>query len=49
MTKLEKYAKAINQIDDYFEYVYKVNDVEEIRDRVINIIDDLAESLAEKE
>ncbi len=45
MTKLECYQKAINEIDDFFEYRYEGFSLNEIRGRVYKILDKLLENL----
>ena len=43
--RLAIYQKAINEIDDYFEYRYAQFDREEIRKHVYGVLDKLAKKL----
>lgn len=45
---LEKYQKAINQIDDFFEYRYLHLTNEEIKREVMDIIDNLSKEICER-
>jgi len=44
--RLKIYQKAINEIDDYFEYRYAYSDPENIRLKVFEIIDGITEKLS---
>lgn len=45
---LQIYAKAINQIDDLFEYRYQKLDKEEIKIAVMTYIDNITKQLSDK-
>ena len=45
---ITKYQKAINQIDDFFEYRYLHLTNEEIKKEVMGIIDNLNKEICER-
>jgi hypothetical protein len=42
---LEAYQRAINKIDDYFEYRYKFSEQDDNKLFVISVLDELADEL----
>ena len=42
---LVAYQQAMNKIDDYFEYAYRADRPDEVRDRVMTIIDNLTQEI----
>lgn len=45
---LDEYQKCVNQIDDYLEYRYKLDNAEKVRKTVLSFIDQLTKSLKTK-
>ena len=46
---LTEYQKCVNQIDDYLEYRYKLDNAEKVRKTVLGMIDNLTKSLKTKQ
>lgn len=42
---IEHYQKCINKIDDYLEYLYKSDDKEKVRKKILSYIDELSEKI----